>query len=167
MYIKMSFNEAVVIIPQCWSGILVTMDKGTAPEILDQLPENIKANQPSNIKYLESGKSITLEEWAREDDGRNYKEKKYDYYYDCGVMTRDEIMNGIDQFMQRNESNMKTSVADEGYPMINPAFEILKNIFNNMLRNEKMVDGYAAAGLFAIKLNDDFRDGAAAPSPKM
>lgn len=167
MYIKMSFSDEFVIVPATWEGLVVAMDEGTYPEILDELPENIKANQPSNIRYFDTGELLTLEDWKNENKNQGYHAKKYDYYYDCGTMSAAEIKQGITEFMKKYADNLDARLAGNGYPEMNPAFELLKRIFNDMLRNEKMIHGYAVISFFAVKLDDDFRDGAMAPSPRL
>ena len=96
MYIKLSFSQAVVIAPECWGGLVIGLN--TNPTILYELPAGISANSPVN--EIQTSKDYE-------------EDKKYDYYYDCGTCTKDQIKKALKSFEQHYQGELAATVAGE------------------------------------------------------
>lgn len=112
MYIKLSFCEDCVVVPGCWGGMLLTLNKDKAPEILDKLPSDVEANTQVNIKAIEEEQSPNREE--------AYIPKTYDYYLDCGHASRQIIENAIKLFIKHKNDKHSIYLVGDNYPEENP-----------------------------------------------
>ncbi len=123
MYIKMTFTQAIIIIPGSWNKLIVAIPENIKPVIINQLPHGISANQPVNIQNLDHDQK------GLDDSSpgtKEYLEKTYDYYYDCGELHKDIVKTGLKIFLMDYEGNLEAKVASDQYPVIHPAIELLK-----------------------------------------
>jgi hypothetical protein len=84
VYIQLKISEDIVIVPQCWGGVIVTLDG--SPQIVKHLPVGISPNR--RVNEINTG-------------GNN---KTYDYYLDCGSATKNMVETAISDFKRRYEA---------------------------------------------------------------
>lgn len=118
MYIKLSFAQCVVIVPQCWGGLVIGLE--AKPEIVDTLPLGIAANLPVD----EISTSLHHEE-----------DKKYNYYFDCGTSSKEQVKNALKSFEQHYKGQLASTIAGEN--LENSILENLKIALNMHNPEEK------------------------------
>lgn len=126
MYIKMSFLEANVVIPQTWNGLIVGFPEGIQPGIVERLPADTAANQPVNIKDFDSENATDDVISADSTSTQEYIGKTYDYYYDCHELNIDVVKKGLEIFLADYAGNIDAKLADDRYPEVHPAIELLE-----------------------------------------
>lgn len=112
MYIKLSFHEEIVIVPQCWGGLVLSLS--TKPQIVDQLPLHIQTNKRVN------------ERPNRDSNKTNFVPSDYDYYLNCGTTDLAIIQKALDLFDQRFKGKPAGMIVDESYPKTNPIISKLE-----------------------------------------
>lgn len=126
MYIKMSFMEAIVIVPDCWAGLIVGFPEGFQPGIIETLPADTAARQPVNIKNFDAENATNDVISADSTSTQEYIGKTYDYYYDCHELNIDVIKKGLEIFLADYAGNIDAKLADDRYPEVHPAIELLE-----------------------------------------
>ena len=120
MYILLSITECVVIIPQTWGGVFVSLTND--PTVIKQLPPNTPANTQVNIRNADLGqKALSFTNKDGSKITTDYDPKKYDYYFDCGTASKKTCEKAIRLFKQTYENNLDAHLASDDYPLVNPA----------------------------------------------
>ena len=176
MFIKLNFFEEVVIVPQCWGGLIVSAHK---IEIVDSLPDNVQALKQCNKKRIKreyneekqdydvtivpveatiegakSENTATTDE-QENDDREDISEKypqTYQLYVNCGEMNKSDIENALKllkyQYSKNHETNGTIAfVADEDYGT-NPTDQKNNPILRHLQQAMKEARYYEVAALF-------------------
>jgi hypothetical protein len=164
-YVKLTFLEEVVIVPQCWGGLIVSAQQ---TKMTDSLPENVKANEQVNKKKIiydgenntykiEPDKNIESKKEAEAEKFDGDYMVTYQYYFDCGNADKAQVEHAIKLFKYDYSKNQDmhgaiTFVADESY-MSNP---IINNPIIKSLEKAMKEARYHVSALSKPKLS--FKD---------
>lgn len=127
MYILLSITECVVIIPETWGGVFISLDH---PVVVNDLPPEIQANTRVNFRNADLGQT-NLNFTNRDGSKRieNYTPQQYEFFFDCGNTPRDIIEQSLALFEKNYEKSLGNQLADDDYPNSNPALKYLQLAF--------------------------------------
>ncbi len=122
MYVLFSFSETLIIIPQCWGGLFVTLAK--EPTIVGKLPSGLLPNSQVCINQEKSSMQ------------NNGNEKTYDYYFNCGTASKHTIEKALKNFNDSYKNKPPLHLVGNDYPQVNPVVGLMKSSLQEALRSE-------------------------------